>query len=395
MSLDLSLVPKARVYGRSAGARPTHRVRVDGRRFVVDGRPWRWRGVTAFRIVDQVSKGQLAEARAYLEWAARTGFNLARVNTTAKNAFMDLTPADGRRSLPAALELCAEYGLYAEPVAVIDTNVRPFDWNGHAREVAVICAGHVNAVFEWANEPGHGTQVSDLHDMADVTTFARQAVAGLDLAWAAGAGEDELPEPGGAYRTRHLDRGRDSLNQVRRVRELYKVVEETGTPVVNDEPIGADELDGSVTGRQRKAEPWFFFAMGALEQCFGLGGTFHLQDGLATVVPGPVQQRCAAAYLEGTRILPDGERRRYLNARHAGSPVLNIWPEEADHHEPETPGGGPIVRAYSFVGDAAGVTVVLHRPEHFDVSAVTLGNGWRSVGHETPYPHVTLMAVAR
>ena len=72
-----------------------------------------------------------------LVWCDYDG-ECARVNTTAHNAFMDLTPAEGRRALPAALELCAEYGLYVEPVAVIDTHVRPFDWLHHAREVAVV-----------------------------------------------------------------------------------------------------------------------------------------------------------------------------------------------------------------------------------------------------------------
>jgi hypothetical protein len=36
-----------------------------------------------------------------------------------------------------------------------------------------------------------------------------------------------------------------------------------------------------------------------------VGSTFHCQDCLEARVPGPVQQECARAFIEGTRVVPD------------------------------------------------------------------------------------------
>jgi hypothetical protein len=92
-----------------------------------------------------------------------------------------------------------------------------------------------------------------------------------------------------------------------RVAELGSLSVRTGKPVVNDEPIGADER--SVPGR-RLADPDAFRAISQKEGEAGLaGGTFHCQDCLYGRIPGPVQRACARAWIDGAGVsAPSGRR---------------------------------------------------------------------------------------
>jgi len=239
-------------------------LKIDGRFFRCSktDEPFRWRGITWFRFLHQVVND---EDTSYLAELSSTGFNLIRVLSTAEILF-DLNPTAALDNLDRALKVAREHELYVEIVAVIDTARRNYDWRGHARSVAVICKANDNCVYEFANEPGHGVQSPELHELEDVTQFAANAVQGLDLVYSAGSwGIDEptcspsiddcqkefIDDPRGAYLTPHLDRGRDKWNMVRRVRELERMSSVGNQPVVNDEPVGFDELDGSITGKQR------------------------------------------------------------------------------------------------------------------------------------------------
>src|ERR1700741_4692945 len=58
------------------------RLKVEATHFLTsDGRPFQWRGITAFRLVDFVADGQESEAARYLEWASRQGLTVVRVLT--------------------------------------------------------------------------------------------------------------------------------------------------------------------------------------------------------------------------------------------------------------------------------------------------------------------------
>lgn len=367
---------------------------IDGDRFLSrrTGDRWIYRGITAFRIVDQVASGQVDDAVAYMDWARAAEFNVLRVLSTAKNSFIDLTPGQGQAALPIAFELAAERGLYLEVVGLSDTAVREIDWLDHARQVAVLCHAHAHAFFELINEPGHDTHLEIFHDMAFVQAAAETACADLDpLIWSAGTSpDDEAVVPSGRYVTRHLDRSRDPLNQVRRVKELaFEVQSAVRAPVLNDEPTGADEQPGAVTGKDRINEPWFFYAMGALQAVFGIGGTFHLEAGLTTVIPGTVQHACAAAWTDGMRVLEDREHGLdYFNAGHDGSPVRG-----ADF---EDPGDGPVIRAYSGLrNNGTGLTIVLHRPLEYDDAWVEWDPDWTAGRDLSPYPFVRVFEVTK
>src|SRR5262245_26403023 len=88
---------------------------------IEDGTRFEWRGVTAFALLDLVAKGRVADARAFLEWAQRTGFTLVRVLAMNPRGWFDLSVADGRRGLPALLSLASEYGLRVQIVALANT----------------------------------------------------------------------------------------------------------------------------------------------------------------------------------------------------------------------------------------------------------------------------------
>jgi hypothetical protein len=353
-----------------------------------DGRPFVWRGVTAFRLVDHLADGRELAATAYLDWARDTGFTLVRTLSTV-HGWADLAPEAGASALPRLLELAAARGLYVEVVAVGDSSSRRYDWRAHARRVAGICAAAPNCLFEFANEPGHGAQDPALADMAAVDQMAADAVRDLPhFLWTAGsAGADTALVPTGRYVVRHLDRGGEPLLIAGRVRELGALSAITGKFTVNDEPIGADELDAALTGRQRVARPEVFYAMAVLCRLFEVGCTFHLEDGLATVVPGPVQQEAARDFIEASRLLPEAGDWQPIGPTDARSPARRGEGAE----------GGAILSIDSFVDarGASSVTVVLHSSRVTGPGALVWRAPWKPVEVLGSRPHVTVWRATR
>ena len=357
-------------------------LRAEGRRLVTaDGTAFEWRGVTAFRLLDHLADDRAREADAYLDWARAGGFTVVRV-LTRLDGWADLAATDGQRLLPDLLKRAAARGLYVEAVATVGSGSTPYDWRAHARRVAEICAAHRNCLFEFANEPGHPSQADELHDMAQVDRFAAEAIRGLSgLLWTAGPSWDHHADgvPSGAYVVRHLERAGPPLDQIARLRELADLSAKLGRFVVSDEPTGADEQDGARTGRQRWNRPEVFFAMGALCRGFAIGCTFHLQDGLATVVPGPVQQECARQFVAGWKSVPatDGT---FQAAGDAASPLSKVSDE--------------VVAAFAF-GRQDPVIVVLHESARLRASALTWKAGWSAGKAVASPPHTTIQHASR
>ena len=374
---------------------PTIRGRLEarGRAFVYpDGTRFRWRGVTAFALLDQVADGREDQARAFLVWARDTGFTVVRVLAMARWLF-DLSPEAGRAALPRLFELVRDADLYVELVALADTRAFPgLDLRGQVRAVGAQCAAVEHCLLEVANEPYHGTHVEGLTP-ARLADLARE-VPGPVLVALGSAADDESREMAIApadYVTVHLDRGRDAWNMVRRVRELELLSADTGLPVVDDEPDGFGEaewvtrVDG--TPYRRQVRPELAFGMGVLGRVFEVGSTFHCEAGLTATVPGPVQQAAAAAFVAGARIVPDDQVLSFRNAGWPGSPVSRF--RAAD--------GPPIdhaaVRAYSgLAGDAAGITVLLGVRGD---PAIEWGGGWRPGAVLAERPEIKVIEIRR
>jgi hypothetical protein len=286
------------------------RVRAEGQALVcADGTVFRWNGVTAFALLDHVADGRRTEADAFMRWARATGFNLVRVLAVAHHLFK-LEPADGRRHLDALFSMAAARGLYVEIVAIADSGplmMSPSRLREQVEAVGRASAAHPNAIVEIANEHYHPTQSPALHDPEFLRELARGIPPGV-LYTESAASDDAARDPQGQFITRHLSRAGTGTQMLDRLSLLVKLGAETGKPVVSGEPIGAGERDQP--GR-RLANPGFFRDLARRTAAAGLaGGTFHCEDGIFARIPGPVQQLCAKAWVEGAAVRAPGAPRR-------------------------------------------------------------------------------------
>lgn len=309
---DIRLVPRPP---------PTSRLRIDGRFFINDAGTYRGRWTSGLTLLARSRD----ERSAFLDWAVSTGFDGVRV-FAGNLPWAGQTPASALAALPDLILETQARGLYLYVVAITES-AAGFDVEDHLRQVAQLCAAGPHCVLEVANEIGHSTQSSTVNDPRRLEAIARRVVPS-SVTWSLGAmlGLDEpnadgvYPANGAApFNTAHLDRGRDKWNQVRRVREIAGISEITNKPAISGEPIGAAEQPQP--GR-RESDPHFFFAYGALCRMFELGAcVFHSEDGLQARLPGPVQQQCAEAFVEGVRSIDTTARLGYRNAGWSGGDV--------------------------------------------------------------------------
>jgi hypothetical protein len=304
----------------TAGEAACGRIRANGRSLVcADGTVFRWRGVTAFRLVDLVADGREQEAVRYLDWAHRTGFNVVRVLSTLC-CWFDLPPEAGRGALPKVLQLAAAREMYVQIVALAGTapHERPIDLEAQVRAIGDIAAGHDNAIVEIANEPQHDTQDKRLHDFAYVDRLAGLVPEQVLTIGGSASTDDAAGPPLGDLVTRHLSRLDNVWAMMDRVRVLEQVSRTTGRPVLSGEPFGAGEK--RVPGT-RETDPDLFFTYGALCRVFEISCNFHLEAGLNTVQPGPVQQAAASAFIAGTKAAPDEWRLTFTELSAQDSPI--------------------------------------------------------------------------
>jgi hypothetical protein len=307
--------------GQPAAAEQTcGRLRADGRTLVcADGSVFRWRGVTAFRLVDLVADGREPEAVTYLDWADRIGFNVVRVLATLC-CWFDLPPDAGQKALPRVLALAKARGMYVQVVALAGTapHERPIDLEAQVRAIGTIAAAHDNAIVEIANEPEHSTQDKRLHDFAFVDKLATLVPAEVLTIGGSARVDHAVTPPLGDLVTRHLARLGNMWEMMERVRGLDQVARTTGRPVLSGEPFGAGEkrVPGS-----RETDPDLFFTYGALCRVFEISCNFHLEAGLHASTPGKLQLTAAEAFIEGTRAVPDDWRLTFRELSSPESPL--------------------------------------------------------------------------
>ena len=266
-------------------------LRVSGTRFLKpDGSVFQWRGISAFRLVEFVAHGREKDAEAYLRWAASKRLNVVRVFAMADGIFQ-LTPDDGLRALPRLLEMARTHGVYVEVVAFTGTSVITVDRAAFVKAIAVICARHPNALLELANEPGHPTQATQMHDPAHLQSLL--PLVPKEVPVALGSVEYHDGFAAGTYVTWHSPRGSDWVKQIEEGAALRKKFQK---PVINDEPIGA--ADAAVPGR-RDSDPARFRAAAAAMRRAGIGATFHYDGGIQTRMPTKGELACLDAWLAG------------------------------------------------------------------------------------------------
>lgn len=326
---------------------PLQRLRIEGRQiFTVEGKPFVWRFATGMRLVDHVADGNEDAAVAFLDWAQTAGFNGVRV-LSSLCCWFDLTPADGQRALPRLLELAQARGLYLEVVALAGTKPLGLDqaaMASHVRAVGLICeASPACAAIELVNENAHDSQQGVLTDLAFLKTLRGLVAASVPVSLGSnccGQSDEKVIYDGGDYVTVHTDRSRPTWDRTRHVRELETVSANSHKYVVDDEPIGANEVD--VSGR-RSANPNEFYGLGVLSRVFSVGATFHCEACLNATLPGPVQTDAANAFVSGTQIVADDVRLHFENAGWTTSPVKGA-------HFAGYGAADATVRAYSGIG---------------------------------------------
>ena len=182
----------------------TFPLRIDGTAFVdAAGKPFAWRGVSAFRLAEMISAGKEPEVIRYLDWMASERLTVARVLLMARHLF-ELTPEAGRAALPRLLDLAKARGIAVEAVALADTEGLTLDYDGHVQQVGRIALEKGNAFVEIANEPGHATQDRRLHDPATVKRLAELLPTGVLRAL--GSAEYDDRYAAGDYATFHFPR---------------------------------------------------------------------------------------------------------------------------------------------------------------------------------------------
>ena len=274
----------------SSQSTPGHLI-VSGTRFLKpDGAVLQWRGISAFRLLEFVAHGRETQADAYLKWAAAKKLNVVRVFAMADGIFQ-LTPADGLRALPRLFEIARRHGMYVEIVAFTGTSVIDVDRAAFVKSIAAICARHPNALLELANEPGHPTQATPMHDPAHLQSLRPLVPKAVPVAL--GSVEYHDGFAAGTYVTWHSPRGSD---WVRKVEEGAALLQKFRKPVINDEPIGA--ADVAVPGR-RDNDPARFRAAAAAMRRAGIGATFHYDGGIQTRLPTKIETACLDAWLAG------------------------------------------------------------------------------------------------
>jgi hypothetical protein len=267
-----------------------------------DGSRFRWRGVTAFALLDLIADGKEREGRAFLQWAQDARFTVVRVLAMNPNGWFDLQAADGRRALPALLRLAAEHQLYVQIVALANTSGQPTnELMEQVRAIGRLCGSAGNCVLEIANEPYHSSQAK-LQDAVLMRELQRLVPGTLVTAWGAASDYKSDVMAGGRYVVAHIARSGDRWARVARARDLAELSKRTGKFVVDNEPVGAAER---VERSRRDTLPAAFFAQGALSRLLELGSTFHCSDCLEARVPGPTQKACADAFIAGATVVPD------------------------------------------------------------------------------------------
>lgn len=291
-----------------------------------EGRPFAWRGITAFRLLDFIADGDEARTRDYLRWAAKNNLTVVRVLAMMAGIF-DLSPADGRRALPRLLTLAAEAGVFVEVVALAGTADIPVDIDQHVTEIASIIAGHGSGLLEVANEPVHPSQRPDVHTPETLERAA--AKAPKDVIVALGSIERGEGFGSGAYVTWHVPREDEprGWGHVLAIAEGAAIVERLKKPVISDEPIGAGStlIPGS-----RDNDAARFRAAALLTRLAGLGATFHYEGGLNAEIPHGRELECLNAWMEAWALLPaDVERRGRFYRAGAPESIVTVPPPDA------------------------------------------------------------------
>jgi hypothetical protein len=265
-------------------------LRADGKIFRAGDTPWRWKGVTAFQLLDRFARDE--DVTPFFQ--AFVGFNLLRV-------FPYVPVADWKERAwnipdPEAIEAfcatCAAAGFYVELTLLTDDDPGRVSWARRLIEFLV----HIrplNLLLEAGNEP-------KIHKNID-TQALKDVLASSGFLHTSGEYID-MTQHYGTYITSHTERDEE---WPRRAHDLFDYSETDGgphlpgprlrMPAVADEPIRPDQA-----GYNERDYLTYFGTCSIL----GAGATFHYENGKYGRPPDANEARCAKAALQGLDMFP-------------------------------------------------------------------------------------------
>lgn len=269
-------------------------LRTSGKLFYTPGGSiYRWKSCTDFRLLKMYLDG---EAIAPI-LADRTGegATMVRVLGMATNLF-DLNPANYPNyllQLPVFASVLAAAGLDLELTVFADAQaLSGFDsvpeqqaWLVQVRDALLASP---NVVFELVNEYWQNGVNPSL--FTPVSGIIASSGSGLDY------GGPNLPP--WDYAILHTSR---DAEWPRKAKDAMEWADLLGRPAVNDEPMGANEID--LPGR-RSNVPNDFYYYAAVSMLLAAGATFHSEAGLRSQVWGPIQRQCAQSFYGAINAIP-------------------------------------------------------------------------------------------
>jgi len=269
-------------------------VHVDDRIFrTEDGQPWRWKGVSAFKLLDLYARGQ--DIRPFL--MAYKGFNVLRVWPYVQG------PGWGTRGWePPSVEVIKEFlesvardGWLVELTLLTDDEPARLAWAKTLVSQLAAAPRPMNLILEGGNEP-------DTHK-AIKTAELKSVLEASGFMYASGNYEDSQ-KIFGDYLVHHSARSSDWPRRAHDCVEFWsgggpnKPTDPAHRiPCVLDEPAKMQDVGFN-------EDDWrAYFGAASL---MGAGATFHSETGKFAQLPTEQEQKLIAAALEGLNAFPDG-----------------------------------------------------------------------------------------
>lgn len=263
----------------------------------MDGQPWRWKGVTAFKLCRLFTDGQ--DIDGFLSDYA--GFNVLRVfdYTPVKDWGAAAWGSCTADQWTAFLAYVGAKGWFVELVLLTDDDPARIE---PAKALAVALRGATNLILEAGNEPA-------THKNID-TAALRLILEASGFLHSSGNYEDTRHWYGtwlGYHSARDGEwprRAHDALDYYQGGGPDFPEEPACKVPCVADEPAKLQDVTGN-----REQDFLAYFASASL---LGAGGTFHSETGKTGLRPTPDELVLAAAALRGLNAFPaDAPRGAY------------------------------------------------------------------------------------
>jgi hypothetical protein len=302
------------------------------------------------------------------------------------------TPEEGLAALPRVFALAREADLYVHLTVLNNTRELPTaDLGDVVTRAGQACAADAAcALLEVANEPYHRVQRGDVGRATALRAWAHAVPEAVPVALGASGSDESAEMAGGTVVTAHLARGGEPWVMVSRTRLLSGLASTLGKPVLSTEPDGFGEVScvpRRVGCYRRQTDASLALGFGILSRLFGVGTTFHFEDGLRARRPGPVQQAAAEAFIAGTRLVSDERRFVVDSANAALFPIVRYRATRGD-----VPTADAAVRAYAGTDGDEGLAVLLGVRGDPQVG---LAPGWRVAGVLADRPGIRVLALTR